>query len=85
MSRCLEVLAENFEAWKKKNISTWDLNQLIHEYHNDIARELYKSYTMNDPIFSVAFGVAQGLISLNDVDKTCREKVSSLSAAISKD
>jgi hypothetical protein len=84
MSRCLEVLTDKFEAWKKKEISTWDLNQKIHEYHNEIARELYKSYTMNDPIFTVAFGVAQGVISLNEVDQTCREIISSLSDAISR-
>jgi len=82
LSRCLEVVAAKFEAWKKKEISTWDLNQLIHEYHSEIARELYKSYTMNDPVFSVAFGVAQGVISIKDVDKTCRDEISSLADAI---
>ena len=85
LSRCLEVVSKNFDAWKKNEISTWDLNQLIHEYHNEIARELYKSYVMTDSIFSVAFGVAQGVISLDDVDKTFREKISSLADAISRD
>ena len=85
LSRCLDVIANKFEAWKRNEISVWELNQDIHKYHNEIARDLYKSYTMNDPAFSVAFGVAQGVISLDDVDETCRDRISSLSDAISRD
>jgi hypothetical protein len=85
LSRCLEVIANDFEAWKRNEISVWDLNQEIHKYHNEIARDLFKAYTMNDPVFSVAFGVAQGVISLEDVDETYRDKISNLSNAISPD
>jgi len=85
LTRCLEVVANNFESWKRKEISVWDINQDIHNYHNEIARDLFKSYTMKDTAFSVAFGVAQGVISLNDVDESCRDRISDLSDAISRD
>jgi len=84
LSRCLEVLEKNFIQWREGEISVWDLNEKIHEYHNEIARELYKAYTMNDPVFSVVFGIVQGVISLEDVDESCRDRVSRLSDAISR-
>ena len=78
LSRCLEVLESSFKDWKNNEITVWDLNQVIHEYHNEIARDLYKSYTMNDPVFSVAFGLKQGVISLQDIEENCRDEIISL-------
>ena len=82
MSKCVTDLDKKFAAWKNKSLSVWDLNQAIHEYHDDIARELYKSYTMSDPIFTVAFGVSRGVIKLEDVEESCKEDVEKLSAAM---
>ncbi len=67
---------------KKSDISVWELDEKIHEYHHEIARSLYKSYTMNNPIFTAAFGVAQGVLSINEVDESCRDQVKSLSEAM---
>ena len=52
LSRCLDVIYGSFENWKSGEMSVWDLNQHIHEFHNEIARSLYKSYTMSDTILS---------------------------------
>jgi hypothetical protein len=79
LERCLEVLAQKFDAWRKNDISVWDLDRKIHEYHQEIARSLYKSYTLNNPIFTVAFGITQGVISKDEVDESCRSRVLNLS------
>ena len=71
-----------FKAWRANDISVWDLNDKIHEYHDEIARTLYKSYTINNPIFSVAFGIANGVLSIDEVEESCRERVKSMSEAI---
>ena len=75
LERCLEVLAQKFDAWRKNDISVWDLDRKIHEYHQEIARSLYKSYTLNNPIFTAAFGITQGVISIDEVDESCRGRV----------
>ena len=82
MERCLEVLAQKFDDWRKNDISVWDLDRKIHEYHQEIARSLYKSYTINNPIFTVAFGIAQGVISIDQVEESCGDRVLSLSKEI---
>lgn len=84
LSKCLLTVASRFEAWKENEISVWDLNQVIHEFHNDIARELYKAYTMTDKELAVAFGVVQEVLSLDEIDETCRDRISKLAELISK-
>jgi hypothetical protein len=78
LGRCLEVLAKKFDAWRKNDISVWDLDKKIHEYHHEIARTLYEGYTFNNPLFTVAFGVARGVLSIDEVDQSCRDQVQSL-------
>ncbi len=80
MSLALEKLYENFQKWKISEITTWDLNDKIHEHHNQTARELWKTYEqMNDSELAVAFALARGIISIEEVDEECRELIESRS------
>jgi hypothetical protein len=76
MSLALESLYENFQKWEKSEITAWDLNDKIHEHHDLTARDLWKTYDkMNDSGLAVAFALAKGIISIEDVDDDCRELV----------
>ena len=75
LGRCIDKLFEKYTHWKNKEISVWDMNQYIHEYHDEISRNLYKSYTIDDPIFQVAFGIQTGAIKLEDVEESCLDEV----------
>ena len=78
MARCLNAVAANVEAWKREEVSVWQLNNVIYKYHNVAARELYKAYSLSDPLFTTAFGIANGVISIGDVDESCRNLISNL-------
>ena len=65
-------------------MTSWDLSEKIHEFHDDIARALYKSYTMNDTVFSVAFGLHQGVISESDIPESAREDVIRIASVLKK-
>ena len=84
MGRCLDVVYKHFQAWKAGEIEVWDVNQAVHDYHNGIARDLYKTYSMNDPLISVVFGVHQGLISIDDVPEEVRSRVENMVNVIEK-
>lgn len=72
LARCLNAVKYSFEKWEAGEISVWDLNDKIHEFHNDIARELYKAYSsISDPTYSVAFGVRQGVIDIEEINDEC--------------
>ena len=73
LARCLEALKNGFVRWEADEIDVWALNDKIHDYHDNVARELYKSYVMiNDPVLSVAFGIKQGVVDINEVSEECK-------------
>ena len=50
LAHCPGVVKNSFEKWEAGEISVWDLNDKIHEFHDGIARELYKVYSsIGDP------------------------------------
>jgi len=40
----LEQLGEKFDEWRNNGIDCWDLNDLIHQFHDGASRDLYKVY-----------------------------------------
>jgi len=59
---CLLELYAQFGSWAKQGISSFDLVERIHEFHNGASRELYGRYTGLSPALAVARAVALGLI-----------------------
>lgn len=82
LSRCVDVLYAQMNEWKDEKMSVWDIVQSIHEFHDKIARGLYRSYVTSDQLLAVAFGVAQGVISINDVPVEERARVREISGEI---
>lgn len=71
LGRSIDKLFDKYQLYKNQKISVWDMNQWIHEFHDEIARDLYKSYTAKDPIYRVAIGIATGAINISEVDESC--------------
>ena len=73
MSLALESLSEYFKKWETREISTWDLNDKIHEYHNEIARDLWKVYeSLSDPRVALSQAVIKGIIVIDEIPEDCR-------------
>jgi ATP-dependent helicase/DNAse subunit B len=73
MSNALEELNENFKKWKNSEITTWDLNEKIHQHHNGKSRDLYKIYEQfNEPEIAVAQAVKRGILQIEEVQENCR-------------
>ncbi len=75
LTQRIAELHGEMNAWKKGNMTVWDIEQNIHVFHNKTARNLYRNYVMSEPLFAVSFGVATGVISLLDVPEDAREQV----------
>ena len=73
MALALESLFEHFKKWETEEISTWDLNDKIHEYHNKTARYLWKIYeNLSDPRVALSQAVVKGIINIEDIQEDCR-------------
>jgi len=75
LQEALTDLYEEFCSWGGDGISAFDLNDKIHEFHNGISRELYKTYVLSDPELAVSIGIFRKIINLDDLDKDLREKL----------
>ncbi|QSI76639.1 hypothetical protein [Niveibacterium microcysteis] len=71
----MSVLHAQFGLWANQGMSSFDLVQRIHEFHNGAARELYGRYTSLSPAIAVARAVALGLISAEALSASLKEKL----------
>ncbi|HEU4391469.1 MAG TPA: hypothetical protein VFV34_27000 [Blastocatellia bacterium] len=68
----LKDLHKHFASWQAGEIAAWDLNELIHEHHNGISRELYKLYTGRNPEVCVVRAITKDFIRWDEVKDDCR-------------
>ncbi len=64
----LERLAQQFDAWRTGRIGTWEIDSLIHKYHNGSARELWKLYDSSaSPRLLVASALVRRIIAREEI------------------
>ena len=80
----LSDLYDKFCIWGGKGMNAFDLSELIHEFHDGVSRELYKTYVLGAPEISVAIGVSRGAIDPDDLDKKLYMKISPIVDSIEK-
>jgi hypothetical protein len=67
LRRALVPLAAAFDAWRTAAITSGDLTQRIHEFHNGPARELFTKYDSRSVEFAVAHAIVTGVIERSRV------------------
>jgi hypothetical protein len=73
----LTKLASDFDAWRAKEVTCWDLSDRIHEFHDGASRELYAIYNRLKPEFTVGRAVVRGLLLDDDVPPEVRPEIES--------
>jgi hypothetical protein len=63
----LLVLSKKFDLWKNGSLTSFDLTEQIHKFHNGDARELYKRYESISQDLAVAMAIANGILPQNAV------------------
>ena len=66
LRRALLPVSAAFDRWKAGECGSGDLAQIIHEFHDGSARELYKLYN-GDHRWAVAYAIANGILSVDTV------------------
>jgi thiamine kinase-like enzyme len=64
----LDHLGRRFDEWRNKCIDCWDLNELIHEFHDGTSRDLFKvyHYTKNEA-YLVSRAVQLGFLQKDEL------------------
>lgn len=78
MDAALSALQERFQDWQQGVIGPHDLNQEIHEFHDGISRELYKTYTMGDSFYAVARAIRLEFLDRSKIEPAMLDKFESI-------
>ena len=76
LSRELAQLQNHFAAWAAGAVTPFDLNEMLHQFHEGISRELYERYSAGTFEANVARGIALGLLPENALDSALRQRLS---------
>lgn len=78
LRRALRELAGHFDRWRQGDIDSFELSQLIHEFHDGEAREIWKSYDPANADMAVAGAINRGIIDRSTVPAEVLEHLSRL-------
>ena len=75
LAMALEALEGEFKQWRGKKISAFELSELIHKFHNGIARDLWSFYETRHTGLSVRHAIAEEIILKSEVSQGILEKL----------
>ncbi len=67
LRRALAPLANAFERWARGEADSFEVSDLVHEFHQGPSRELFVRYTRSPHDATVAYAIATGIIHRRDV------------------
>lgn len=77
MKVALGALGDKFDQWRAGVLSSGDLHDAIHEYHQGPGREIWKRYATNRPETQLAYAVAAGFVSRESLPKEVLDSIAS--------
>ena len=75
LEEALRPLHEDFDAWKKGEVSVFDLADQIHKFHDGRSRELFKLYSGSVEALWIAHAVARGVIDDSELSDDLRAEL----------
>lgn len=67
LRRALLPLAGDFDRRRRGELSSPELSDRIHRFHDGAAREIWKTYHLADPGMSVAYAIHNGILGRESV------------------
>ena len=74
----LSELRARFDRWDRGEIDSFELNNLIHRFHQDTARQIWKRYATTHMEPAVASAVAAGVLREGELPEELVQHVAAL-------
>jgi len=71
----LSQLEAQFAEWREDKIDSFQLGNIIHEFHNGVSRDLYKQYMNVSPHLMVAYALVEGILSEEEIQPEILKKL----------
>lgn len=67
LNQALGALADDFDRWRRRDLSPWNLTDKIHVFHQGPARDLFVFYRDSGEPMAVGRAVARGLLEESEI------------------
>jgi hypothetical protein len=81
----LRCLADDFDLWRRKELSPWELSEQIHTFHQGPARQLFIFYRDAGESMAIGRALVDGLLRRDEVPDEVFPHVSSAVKFYSED
>lgn len=78
LRKALSELRVQFDRWDRGEIDTSELNDLVHRFHQDTSREIWKRYATTHLEPAVASAVAAGVLRKEELPAELLQHIASL-------
>ena len=74
----LTELRAQFDRWDRSEIDSFELNDLVHKYHDGTSREIWKRYATSHLAPAVASAVAAGVLRRDELPEELAQHIAGL-------
>src|SRR5262245_4352896 len=78
LRRALSELRAQFDRWDRGEIDSFELNNLVHRFHQDTSREIWKRYATTHLEPAVASAVAAGVLLREELPEELVRQIAGL-------
>ena len=78
LRQALGELHSQFARWERGEISSFELNEHVHQFHDGASREIWKRYATNHLEPAVASAVAAGVLGKDELPPALLQGIASL-------
>jgi hypothetical protein len=78
LRQALGELHIQFGRWERGEISSFELNDLVHQFHDGASREIWKRYATNHLEPAVASAVAAGVLRKEELPQGLLQSIAAL-------
>jgi hypothetical protein len=78
LRQALGALHGQFDRWERGEISSFELNDFVHQFHDGASREIWKRYATNHLEPAVASAVAAGVLRKEELPRELLQCIAGL-------
>lgn len=75
LTQAVSDLESKFQAWRKGDMSCFELNDLIHKFHDGTSRNIWKRYAYLKPGQSVPAAIGRGILKEDEIPPAILEEM----------
>lgn len=78
LRKALDEVRAQFDRWERQEISSFALNEIVHHFHQESSRDIWKRYATNHLEPAIASAVVAGIIRREELPPELLQHIATL-------